>query len=175
MSAVATAVVGAAAIGAYSADKAADKVASAGKKGIASTEALAKQARTDAINLFQQARISSQNGIGGALNFYQQNAQKRIAPAVQGNMAAQQILGQGATQANNAILGLPVDMSFANSPKQISADYSGINKAKLPTLGAVAVTEPAAPLDTKNRLVTPLNRDAAIKAASGMTRLGVGR
>lgn len=141
MSVVAAAVIGSAVVGGVASKKAADKAADASKKGIASTESLANQARTDAINLFQQSKVSAQNGIGSALNFYQQNAQAKINPFVQGNVAAQQVLGQGATQANNAILGLPVDMSFANQPTTLGADYSGITSAQMPTLGAGALTQ----------------------------------
>ena len=131
---VSGAVVGSAVIGGIASDRASGKASDAAEKGIDSSNALAAQARTDAINLFQQAKTSAQNGIGGALNFYKNNAQAKINPYIQGNVAAQQVLGQGATQANNAILGLPVDMSYAN-PKQLSSDYSGINSAALPTLG----------------------------------------
>lgn len=49
---------------------------------------------------------------------------------------AQQAVGQGGIQANNAILGLPVDMSFANNPQQVETDYSGINNAQMPLLGS---------------------------------------
>lgn len=136
MSVVAAAVVGTGLVGAYSSNRAADKAADASKAGMAATNALAKQARTDSINLFMRGLQSGQAGIGSALNFYQNNATAKIKPFVQGNMAAQQVLGQGATQANNAILGLPVDMSFANNPQSLSADYSGIESAQLPTLGA---------------------------------------
>lgn len=120
-------VVVAGAIDAYSKDKAADKQASAAKKGIKSTERLANQARTDAVNLFNQGKQSRLLGRQSAFDFIKQNAQRSNAPLIQGNMMAQQVLGQGGIQANNAILGLPVDMSFANRPQQVQADYSGLN------------------------------------------------
>jgi hypothetical protein len=130
-------------IGGVASNNAAGKAADASRDGIAATQAAARQARSDAINLFQRGLNSAQTGIGSALNFYQKNADAKLQPFVQGNMAAQQILGQGATQANNAILGLPVDMSFANNPRSLSADYSGIQSARLPTLGAAAPEESA--------------------------------
>lgn len=133
---VAAAVVGTTLLGAYSANKAASKMSDAAKKQISSTNNLANQARLDAQNLYSKAGQSAQAGIGGAVRFYQQNAEKRNAPLIQGNMMAQNVLGQGAQQANNAILGLPVDMSFANMPQQVNADYSGINSASLPILGS---------------------------------------
>lgn len=138
MSAVAVAVVGSAVIGAAASSSASKQAAGSAKNQIKSTNALASQARTDAKDLYSGAGKSAQAGIGGAFNFYQQNAQKRNAPAIQGNMMAQGVLGQGAQQANNAILGLPVDMSFANTPQQVTADYSGINSAQMPILGASA-------------------------------------
>ena len=148
MSAVATAVVGSAVIGAYASNRAADKAASASEKGIESSNALANQARTDAINLFQQARTSGQGGINAALNFYKNTSNTKIAPYVSGNIAAQQVLGKGATAAQNAILGLPVDMSFANAAQKAPADYSAIKNVKLPTLGASPLSTTSTPSNT---------------------------
>lgn len=128
-------VVAAAAVSAYSSDKAADKASDAAKKGIKSTEGLAAQARSDAVSLFNQGQQSRILGQGAAFNLIKQNAQKVNQPLIQGNMMAQQAVGQGGIQANNAILGLPVDMSFANNPQQVQADYSGINNAQMPMLG----------------------------------------
>lgn len=156
----AAAVVGAAVIGASASKSASDKAANSAKKGMAASEATMNKARTDAINLFASGRASSQAGTGGALNFYQQNAQAKINPFIKGNIAAQQVLGQGATQTNNAILGLPVDMGFANNPQTIGADYSGITTAKMPTLGASYAEQQAA----LNATQAPL--DAAAAAAA---------
>lgn len=149
MSFVAAATIGSAVIGGYSANKAADKQSDAAKKGIASTERLANQARMDAVNLFNQGKQSRLLGQSSALNFIKQNAQKINRPLIQGNMMAQQAIGQGGIQANNAILGLPVDMSFANNPQQVEADYSSINTAQLPILGGTynvqGMTQPQSP------------------------------
>ena len=120
-------------------NKASKQSAGAAKNQLASTNRLADRTRTDAQGLYAKSGQSSRAGIGGAMNFYQQNMQKRNAPMVQGNMMAQSVLGQGAQQANNAILGLPVDMSFANVPQQVNADYSGINSAQMPILGVEQV------------------------------------
>ncbi len=172
---VAVAVVGAAVIGGVASNQAAKKSADAAKKGIESSNALAGQSRADAINLFGQGRESAQLGIGSALNFYKDNAQQRNQPMIQGNMMAQQALGQGGIQANNAILGLPVDMSFANNPQQVGADYSKINSAQLPQLGmsfgdkleadALAQQEVTAPAAK-----APINSDAP---NDGMPRSGL--
>lgn len=132
---VAGAAIGSAIIGAYSSSQASDAAADSAQDGIDAVNAATGRARSDAINLFSRGLQSSQAGTGGALKFYQENAKSKIAPFVQGNVAAQRVLGQGATQTNNAILGLPVDMAFANYPKTLSADYSGITSAQMPTLG----------------------------------------
>jgi hypothetical protein len=161
---IAGAAVGSAVIGGASANNAANKSASAARSGIASTERLMNQARNDSINLFTRAIQSSQSGIDGALKFYQENAAARINPFVQGNMAAQRVIGQGATQANNAILGLPVDMAFANNPQALAADYSGITSASLPQLGT-QLGEPAGPQtpeDIKNRIADPTGLKALL-------------
>jgi len=143
---VAAAIIGVSALGAYSANKAAGQQSDAAKKGMEQSLALQKQARDDAINLFSQGRSSAQAGIGSALNFYKDNAQAQSQPLIQGNMMGQQVLGQGGIQANNAILGLPVDMSFANNPQQVQADYTNINNAQLPQLGASFKEQEAARL-----------------------------
>lgn len=132
---VAGAAIGSAVIGAVSSNNAANKSASAAEKGTKSTTDIMNQSRTDAVNLFNQGKQSRMLGQNAAFDFYKQNAQNISRPMVQGNMMAQQVQGQGGIQANNAILGLPVDMSFANNPQQISADYSSINNAQLPVLG----------------------------------------
>lgn len=131
---VSGAVIGAAVIGAYSSNQASKKQADAAKKGIKSTEGLAGQARADAINLFNQGKRSRMLGQGSGFEFTKQNAQRTARPMMLGNMMAQQAVGQGGIQANNAILGLPVDMSFANNPQAIEADYSLIESAQPPAI-----------------------------------------
>jgi len=131
-----TAVIASSAYSAYTSNKAGKEAAKGSQKGMEQSLALQKQAREDAINLFSQGRSSAQAGIGSALNFYKDNAQAQSQPLIQGSMMGQQVLGQGGIQANNAILGLPVDMSFANNPQQVQADYTNINNAQLPQLGA---------------------------------------
>lgn len=132
---VAGAAIGSAVIGAASSKNASDKAASSAKAGIKSTTDIMNQSRLDAVNLFNQGKNARMLGQNAAFDFYKQNAQNISRPMVQGNMMAQQVQGQGGIQANNAILGLPVDMSFANNPQQVSADYSSINTAQLPMLG----------------------------------------
>lgn len=128
-------VVGSTLVGGYAANKASKQAAESQKQGMNQSIDITNRARDDVMKLFQQSSQQSALARDQALNFYQQNAAKRITPYQSGNMAAQQVIGQGATQANNAILGLPVDMSFASQPQQIQADYGGINAAKLPASG----------------------------------------
>jgi len=174
----AAAALGAAVIGSNSSDRASDKAADSAKKGIASTESIMNKARTDAINLFSSGVASSKAGTGSALNFYQNNAVAKLNPFIQGNVAAQQVLGQGATQANNAILGLPVDMNFARS-QNLGADYSGIVSAKMPKLGEsyidqqktyIAEQEPIIAAAQQAAAEEAANKDVAMRAAKDTHR-----
>lgn len=133
MSAIATAVVSSAVIGAYSANKASKTAAKSAEKGLDQSTALADQSRTSAINLYNQARVAGQRGLTSAFDFYKQGAQAKYSPFIQANTAAQGVISQGAQQANNAILGLPVNMNFTQ-PQQVQPDMSFLNNAKLPQM-----------------------------------------
>lgn len=133
MSVVAAAVIGSTVVGAVSSKNAADKASSATKAGIKQTGALAEQSRNDAMTLYNQGRKSAQTGLASAFDFYKKASPARYQPMVLGNVAAQKAIGQGAVQANNAILGRPVDMSFTN-PQQIPVDMSAIQNAQLPAM-----------------------------------------
>lgn len=124
-----------AAVGAYASDRAASKAAKSTEKGIDVSANLARQARSDAIRLFETAAADGRRGVTGAFDFYRQNAAKRYQPFIGGNMAAQNVIGQGAQQANNAILGLPVDMSFTQA-QSVNPDLSFLQNAQMPMLGA---------------------------------------
>lgn len=131
MSAVATAVIGSAVIGAYSSNRAADKAASATKKGLDQSSVMAQDSRNNAYRLYQQGSNNAKLGLQSAFNFYKQAAQSPYQPFIKGNVAAQGVIGQGAQQANNAILGLPVDMGFT-APQTINPDLSLLQNAQLP-------------------------------------------
>jgi hypothetical protein len=133
MSSVATAVIGSAVIGGYSANKAAKTAAKSADKGLAQSTALADQSRTNATNLYNQARVAGQRGLTSAFDYYKTAAQSKYQPFIRANTAAQGIIGQGAQQANNAILGLPVNMSFTQ-PQQVKPDMSFLNNAQLPQM-----------------------------------------
>jgi len=126
---VASAVVGSAAIGAITSKSAANAQASASKAGLNQANELAGQSRANAVQLYNQGLKARQAGDQGAFNFYQQNASKRMNPYVAGNVAAQQAIGLGAQQANNAILGLPTNMNYLN-PQQLQ--YTGLSAGQLP-------------------------------------------
>jgi hypothetical protein len=129
MSAVAAAVIGSSVIGAVTAKSAANAQAKAAKAGLKQADTLAGQSRASAIQLYNQGLQARQAGDRGAFNFYQQNAAKRMNPYVAGNVAAQQAIGLGAQQANNALLGLPTDMNYLN-PQQLQ--YDGFSRGQLP-------------------------------------------
>lgn len=134
----AAAAVVAAGIGAASSNKASKEQSKGIQKGIDASAALAQQARGDVMKLWQQGSTQGRAGIEGAFNFYKQAAPQRMAPVTQGFQQGINVLGQGAQQANNAILGLPVDMGFTNQQvAQAPAGY--LDQAKLtqaPMLGA---------------------------------------
>jgi hypothetical protein len=138
MSVVAAAIVGSTLVGAYSSKKASKDQATGIQKGIDASSALAQPARDDVNRLFQQGASQGRSGIEGAFNFYRQAAPQRMEPVTQGFQQGINVLGQGAQQANNAILGLPVDMSFTNQQvQQAPAGY--MDQAQLtqaPILGA---------------------------------------
>lgn len=120
---------------AYSANKASKEQSKGVKKGLDQAAALANQARQDVMGLFDRSLRVSNLSMDQMLNYYKTAAPKRISPYLQGNKQAQQVIGQGAQQANNAILGLPVDMSFTNQP-QIVPGTDHLN-AQLPDYAAL--------------------------------------
>lgn len=127
---VSGAVVATAAVGAYSSRQASKQQAKGIEKGIEVSSELAQQARDDVMRLWGQGAKQGRAGMEGAFNFYRQAAPQRMAPVTQGFQQGINVLGQGAQQANNAILGLPVDMSFTNQQvQQAPAGY--LDQAKL--------------------------------------------
>jgi len=162
--AVTTALVATTAYGAYSSKRASDKQVDATNKGISQTNAMAAQSRKDAIQLYNQARQSGQRGLTSAFNFYQQAAPSKYSPITQSGVAAQRVIGQGAQQASNAILGLPVDMSFTD-PQQINPDLSFIQNAQLPEMTGEYL--PASQSSQVQPAVSGIARELAQNAVSG--------
>lgn len=166
MSSIATAVVATAVIGGVASNKAAKQQASSAKEGLKQSNQLASQSRMTAIDLYNRGSQAKNAGQLGAFNFYKQAAPSRMQPFVQGNLGAQRVIGQGATQTNNAILGLPVDMSFANNPQQISYNLDYLSGAQMPE-------RPAAYIDPELRANNnpEISANVAEKATSGARRL----
>lgn len=130
---VAVAVAGAAVVGAVASNHAANKQADGVKKSIESTNALASQSRSDATSLFGTGQLAARNASQNVIDFYKATNTAPVNTLIQGNVLGQKALGEGYKQANNAILGLPVDMSFTN-PQAVTADYTNINKGQLSPL-----------------------------------------
>lgn len=131
----AAAILGAAGIGAGSSAIAGRQAAKGQAKGLAASQAMSQQAIGQAKDYFNIGQRSSQAGFQSAMDFFKNVQPAKYEPMIQGNVAAQRVIGQGATQANNAILGLPVDMSFANQQTAIQPNYSAVQSAQLPILG----------------------------------------
>lgn len=143
MSVVAAAVIGTSLVGGIASNKASKEQAKGVQKGIDASSALAQQARNDVMRLFQQGSTQGRAGLTNAFNFYKQAAPQRIAPVNQGFQQGINVLGQGAQQANNAILGLPVDMSFTNQQVQ-QAPTGYLDQASLPQAPILGVADAAA-------------------------------
>ena len=132
---LAVAVVASAGIGAAASKSASKSAAKGQEKGLAASNAMSQQAIGQAKDYFNIGQRSAQAGFQSALDFFKNVQPAKYEPMIQGNVAAQRVIGQGAQQANNAILGLPVDMSFANQQTAIQPNYSAIRSAQLPVLG----------------------------------------
>jgi hypothetical protein len=90
----------------------------------------AEQSRTDASALFPAAESNANLGFQAALDTIGQYAPQQVGAFQQGNIGAQQTLGQGSQQYENAILGNPVDRSFMQ-PQRINVD-TGYMQQQLP-------------------------------------------
>lgn len=141
----AAAIVGSTLVSAYSANKAASQAAKGQTKGLAASQAMSQQAIGQAKDYFNVGQKSAQAGFQSALDYFKGAQPAKYQPMIQGNVAAQKVIGQGAQQANNAILGLPVDMSFANQQTELQPNYAAIQSAQLPVLGGQQIGPQQAP------------------------------
>jgi hypothetical protein len=160
------AVLASTAVSAYSSNKASKEQSKGIQKGIDASAALAQQARDDVNRLFQQGAAQGRAGLEGAFNFYRQAAPQRMAPVTQGFQQGVNVLGQGAQQANNAILGLPVDMSFTNQQVQ-QAPTGYMDQAQLAQAPILGVADAAAEQPTVEQ-----SGNKSGNAAQFMTPLG---
>jgi len=108
---VAAAVVGGAVIGAVGTRQAGKAAAKGQERASDTLAAAAARAREEIIPRFEQARIAQRQGFGGALNLLGQTPEQVTAPFQQGNVLAQEQIGRGLGQVQNAILGSPIDLS----------------------------------------------------------------
>jgi hypothetical protein len=136
MSVVAAAVIGSTVVGAAASKSASKSAAKGQEKGLAASNAMSQQAIGQSKDYFNIGQRSAQAGFQSALDFFKNTQSAKYEPMIQSNVAAQKVIGQGAQQANNAILGLPVDMSFANQQTAIQPNYSALQSAQVPLLGA---------------------------------------
>lgn len=144
-------------ISAYSANKAAKEQSKGVNRGLEQSSALAAQARADVMRLFDRSMRTSGLSMQSMLDYYKTAAPKRVSPYLQGNQQAQNVLGLGSQQANNAILGMPVDMSFTNQPQIVpGTDHLG---ASLPDYSAV----------DKQMAIEAQKKEAEIAAQQGGT------
>lgn len=121
---VSGAILGSTVVGAISSDKASKENSKGIKKGLEQSAALSNQARQEVMALFNKSAQNQQLGMKAALDYYKTAAPKRMTPLIQANQQAQNVIGQGAVQANNAILGLPVDMGFTQQqPVGLTIDH----------------------------------------------------
>ena len=138
MSGVATAIAGAAIVGAFASNKASDKASAATK--LASDTASAEvrrsveQARQEINPIFQSAGQAAQQGFQGALDVFGQSLPQQASLFQGGNVAAQQQLLAGLPQIQNAILGGNVDLSGLQPFQAQQPDFSFANQ-QIPQFG----------------------------------------
>lgn len=146
--------------GAISSNKASKEQAKGVQKGLDQSAALANQARQDVMALFDRSTKNAGMGMKAALDYYKTAAPKRALPYLQGNRQAQTVLGQGAIQANNAILGLPVDMSFTQQP-QIVPGTDHLAGAQIPQYeqGVSALLQPPQQQAVQQQSKSPSTKD----------------
>lgn len=129
MAATTAAVIGAAAAvgGVISSNKNAGKAADAQGKQNKRNEAFireqAAKARKDILPLFGAGQDARSTGAQAALNIFGQSIPQQASQFQRGNVGAQQALLAGLPQVQNALLGLPTDLSGLQ-PQQIQFDNS---------------------------------------------------
>ena len=140
MSGVATAIAGAAVVGAIASDRAGSKAASATRDSTnaasQATQRAADQARGELMQLFPAAQENAQAGFQGALDVFGQSLPAQTQAFQQGNVNAQQQLLAGLPQIQNAILGGNVDLS-ALQPSSIDTSNLGFFQQQLPEFTSI--------------------------------------
>ena len=103
--------------------KAGKKMSEAARRGQDFIREGVEQARGDIMPLFDSAQQNRQMGGQAALDIFGAAVPEQARVFGLGNVGAQQVIGDGAQQYQNAILGNPVNYSFAR-PQQIEPDFS---------------------------------------------------
>ena len=111
-------------------------------------------ARGDALALFPQAQASRAAGFESALDIFRQTIPSQIDVFQQGNVGAQQALIAGMPQFQNAILGLPTDMS-AFQPQRLNVDTSFTQQPVAPPQQQQPVAPATAPPATAPPATAP--------------------
>jgi hypothetical protein len=127
----------------------------------------AEKSREDVLPLFDASQASREAGFQGAMDVMGQAVPQQFSTFQQGNVGAQQALLSGLPQMQNAILGLPVDMS-GFQPQALSYDTSYMNQ-QLPTMmsgtEALQAGEEARNVETLGGITT--NEELVRAAAEG--------
>ena len=113
--------------GATQSGKAAQQQAGYGDDMINFLKSQGAQSRADAIPLYQGASDARRGGYQQAMDIFGQTVPQQANVFQQGNVGAQNILGQGSQQYQNAILGLPVNRSYME-PQAIGANFDFLNQ-----------------------------------------------
>jgi len=136
MSWVATAVVGSAVIGGIASNKASKRAAEGQSEALGVSSAASAQARNDANRLFGKAAEERKNAFADTLKFISGAPSKQIEPFQRGNVLAQEQIVRGLPQIQNAILGLPTDLSgfqARNVGAPSSFDFPQFQQEEQPT------------------------------------------
>ncbi|MCK5609380.1 hypothetical protein KAR91_46335 [Candidatus Pacearchaeota archaeon] len=181
MSGIATAIAGAAVIGAVSQRSSTKKAAASQERGqdLASTlqREAAAQARNDAIPLFQSAQQNALQGFQGALDIFGQTVPQQLQAFQGGNVGAQQALLAGLPQQQAAILGGQLDPNALQAQTLQLPDFSTFQQ-QLPQFTdinqALGVNQPQ---QQTNRggfpiMGIPSNRFAELLAGGNFNTLG---
>ena len=127
MSGVATAIAGSAIIGGISSNQNSKRAINAQEDQNARNEQFIREqaikARGDVLPLYDAARENRGIGTQAAMDVVNDAMPEMSRLLREGNLGAQQTLLAGLPQANNAILGLPVDYN-ALQPQEVSPSYA---------------------------------------------------
>lgn len=104
----------------------------------------AAKAREDIIPRFEAAQQARLQGAQTALGIFGEALPQQAQLFQQGNVAAQQLLGGGSQQFQNAILGLPVDRSIFQ-PQQFETDFSFAQNLLQPEVPQEPLAPPQVP------------------------------